>query len=159
MPTPYADFVGDQNPVDVLRASLEAYRRVVPALSPAQWQRPWAPGKWTAREIMVHVTQWELIFGVRLRAAVAMKDYAIQPMNQDDLMTIEGTAVDGPTAFAAFDATRAMTIAFAAALSTEQRKKTVTHPERGQIQADDLLVTLAGHPVHHLRQLESILGA
>ena len=60
-----------------------------------------------------------------------------------------------PTAFAAFDGIRRANIVFAAALSPEQRAKKVTHPERGVIDVEDLLVTLAGHGVHHLKQFKT----
>jgi len=61
----------------------------------------------------------------------------------------------GPTAFAAFDGMRRANIAFASALSPEQRRKKVRHPERGEIDVEDVLVTLAGHGVHHLKQLKT----
>ena len=71
MPTPYAQYVGDHDPVDVLERSLAEYRGVVSRLTPARWAEPWAPGKWTIGQIFLHVTQWEMIFGVRLRCAVS----------------------------------------------------------------------------------------
>jgi hypothetical protein len=64
--------------------------------------------------------------------------------------------VDGPTAFAAFEGVRRMNLALAASLSPAQRATIVMHPERGEIDVNDLLVTLAGHGVHHLKQLESV---
>ena len=67
MPTPYAHYVGDQDPVALLASTLEEYRAAVSGLSAAAWNQPWEPGKWTLRQIVVHVTQWEMIFGYRLR--------------------------------------------------------------------------------------------
>jgi uncharacterized damage-inducible protein DinB len=153
---PYGEHVGDADPVDVLRESLDRYRRTCARLSPEVWTRPWRPGKWTPAQIMVHVAQWEMIFGVRLRCALGVPGYVIQPMNQDPLMAIEGQAVDGPTAFAAFEGVRRMHVQFTQALSAADRARTVQHPERGTLTVEDLLVTLAGHGVHHLTQLETL---
>jgi len=154
MPTPYAQYVGDRDPVDVLRESHEDYRRAIARFSDAAWSRPWAPDKWTKHQIVVHVTQWELIFGMRVRCALAVPNYVVQPLDQDPFMG-EAEVVDGPTAFAAFDAMRRMNIAFAGSLSRADRARGVEHPERGRIDVNDLLVTLAGHPVHHLQQINA----
>ena len=72
-------------------------------------------------------------------------------------MDAESKAVDGPMAATAFDAVRRMNLAFAESLSADARRRPVTHPERGQIDVNDLLVTLAGHAVHHLKQLQQAL--
>ena len=156
MPTPYAEHVGADDPVNILRRSLDDYRALAARMTPALWQQPWAAGKWTAREVMVHVAQWELIFGVRLRCALAVPNYAIEPLDQDPFMAIEAHAVDGPTAVAAFEGIRGMNLALAAALTTVERRHAVTHPERGQITVEDMLVTLAGHGVHHWKQLSGL---
>jgi hypothetical protein len=154
-PTPYAEHVGDRNPVDVLRESAEDYRAVLSKFTPTQWALPWQPGKWTAQQIMVHVAQWESLMSGRLRLAVGVPDYTIQPAHQDHLMGLEDKVVDGPTAFAAFDGLRRMNIAFAAALTPAVLAKIVRHPDRGDITVSDILITLAGHGVHHLRQLKT----
>lgn len=159
MPTPYAEHVGTRDAVLLLKTSLEDYRALVPRLTPVLWKQPWAPGKWTPQQILVHVAQWEMIFGVRVRCALGVPDYMVQPLDQDPLMTIEGIAVDGPTAFAAFDGVRRMNFALAAALSAEQRRTPVHHPERGTIDVNDLLITLAGHAVHHLKQLQAVVAS
>lgn len=155
MPTPYAEHVGDRNPLDVLRESHAEYRALMPRFTVTQWSMPWQPGKWTAQQIMVHVMQWELIMGVRLRLAVGVPDYTVQPADQDHLMGTEDRVIDGPTAFAAFDAVRKTHVLFAGALSPAQRAKKMTHPDRGVIDVEDVLITIAGHGVHHLKQLKT----
>ena len=153
MPSQYAVHVGDRDPVDVLRTSLDDYRDVVRLMTPEGWLRPWAPGKWTAAQIMVHVAQWEMILGVRLRCGVAAPNYVVQPIDQDEIMRREGHVVDGPTAFAAFEGARRMNLAFAASLSPADRQRRFRHPEQGEIDGEYLLVTMAGHGVHHWKQI------
>jgi len=153
-PTPYADYVTGHDPLTVLKTSLDRYRAVFARTSPGQWQSPWAPGKWTRHQVLVHVTQWELLFSARVRMALAIPDYVVQPMEQDPLLDIEAPLVDVATATAAFEAVRVMNIALVAGLSPEQRAHVVDHPERGRIDIEDLIVTMAGHPVHHLKQIE-----
>ena len=155
MATPYKEHVGDKNPVDVLRDSHVEYQTVLSKFGFAEWSKPWQPGKWTAQQIMVHVMQWEMIMGVRLRLAVGDPNYTVQPADQDHLMGTEDRVVDGPVAFATFDAVRNVNLLFAEALSPAQRAKKVNHPERGVIDVEDILTTIAGHGVHHLKQLKT----
>jgi hypothetical protein len=159
MPAPYAEYVGDSDPVDLLRTSLAKYRILVCRIEPDTWVRPWAPGKWTLGEIMLHVTQWEMILGLRVRCALAMRPFTVQAMNQDPFMAVESKAVDGPTAAAAFEGVRGMNLALASSLSPDDRRVVAHHPERGKIDVNDLLVTLAGHSVHHLKQMQQTVGA
>lgn len=155
MPTPYAVQIEDRDPLDVLNTSLEAYREVFARTSPDQWHAPWAPGKWTRHQVLVHVVQWELIFSTRIRMALAIPDYIVQPMDQDPLLEFEAPFVDVATVQAAFVSVRAMNIALVGGMSPDVRAREITHPERGRIDINDLIVTMAGHPVHHLGQLQS----
>lgn len=152
MATPYGEYVAGRDPVVVLRESFDAYRVLGRRLTPERWEQPIAPGKWTVRQVIVHVVQWEMIFGLRLRFAVASPDYVIQPFEQDPLMG-EADVVDGPTALAAFEAVRKMTLDFAASLTPAQRRQRTVHAARGPIDVEDVLVNLAGHAVHHFRQI------
>jgi len=156
MQSPYAKYVGSLDAVDVLRTSLDDYRHVVPRLTAAMWALPWAPDKWTARQVMVHVAQWEMIFGIRLRCAVAAPEYSVQLIDQDEIMRLEGDVVDGPTAWAAFEGARRMNLSFAQSLSAADRRRTFKHPEHGEIDVEYVLVMLAGHGVHHYRQLAAL---
>ncbi|MFI5177578.1 MAG: DinB family protein [Vicinamibacterales bacterium] len=153
--SPYARYVGSNDAVDVLRTSFDDFRKAVPTFTAAIWAQPYAPGKWTARQIMVHLAQWEMIFGMRVRFGLGVPDYLVQPIEQDDLMR-EGDVVDGPTAWGAFEGARGMNLAFARSLSAADRRHAVKHPEYGEIDVEFMLVTLAGHAVHHYRQLAAL---
>lgn len=157
MSTPYAQYIGDRNPIDLLNSSLEEYRDAAALLANASWNTHWAPGKWTLREVMVHVAQWEMILGYRLVCGVATPGFEIQLADQDQLMQ-RTAGVDGPTAFAAFEASRRMNIAVIQALSAADRATPVRHPEYGPLTVHDLIVQIAGHGIHHLKQIRAALG-
>lgn len=151
--TPYASYVTGHDPLDVMRSTLHDYQQLFAKNSADDWALAKAPGKWTAHQIMVHVAQWELIFSARVRAALAIPGYVVQPMEQEDLLNIEAPAVDAMMAAATFEAMRRMNIALVGALTPIQRATKITHPERGVIDIEDLIVTLAGHGAHHLAQM------
>jgi hypothetical protein len=80
----------------------------------------------------------------------------VQPFDQDELLRREGEIVSGQTAFEAFEGIRRMNIQFAESLSPDERRKRVRHPESGEIDVEHLLVTMAGHGVHHFKQIAAI---
>jgi uncharacterized damage-inducible protein DinB len=157
MLVPYAEHVGDRNPVELLTTTLEEYRDAAALLAEASWNQPWAAGKWTMRQVMVHVAQWEMIFGYRVMCAIASPGFTIQMADQDALLTHTG-AVDGATAFAAFDGSRRLNIGVIQSLSAAERATCVTHPEYGTLTVNDLITQMAGHGMHHLKQIREALG-
>lgn len=157
MPVPYAQHVGDRNPVELLTTTLEEYRDAAALLADASWNQPWAPGKWTMRQVMVHVAQWETIFGHRITCALGTPGFRIQPADQDAILK-HTAAVDGATAFAAFDGARRMNIGVIGTLSADDRSTEVIHPEYGALTVNDLIVQMAGHGIHHLKQIREALG-
>jgi len=158
MPMPYAHYVGDRDPVGLLIPTLDDYRTACARLSDAQWNQPWQPGKWTVRQIMVHVAQWEMIFGYRTTCAVSMKEFAIQGADQDALMA-RTALIDGPTAFAAFDGARRMNAGLIQSLSATDRAVAIKHPEYGTITVNDIIVQIVGHGMHHLPQIQATASA
>ncbi len=157
MATPYSEYVGDRNPVELLNATLEEYRDAAALLSDSSWNQPWAKDKWSRRQVMIHVAQWEMIFGYRLACGVSMPGFVIQGADQNKLM--ERTAgIDGPTAFAAFEGARRMNLGLIQSLTAADRGATVLHPEYGALIASDLIVQMAGHAIHHLKQIRSALA-
>jgi uncharacterized damage-inducible protein DinB len=157
MPVPYSEHVGDRDPVVLMASTLDGYRTTLANVSNAEWRHPWQPGKWSLREIMVHVAQWEMIFGYRLACGVSMPGFSIQAADQDALMT-RTAGIDGPAALAAFDGVRRMNLGLVRSLSAADRATTVKHPEYGVLTADNLIVQLTGHAIHHLKQLQSAVG-
>jgi hypothetical protein len=154
MPVPYSEHVGSEDPVALMARTLEDYRAALSRASAAFWQTPWQPGKWTFREIMIHVAQWEAIFGYRLTCAVSMPDFEIQAVDQDPLLT-HTAAIDGPAALAGFEGARRMNLGLVRSLSPADRATQVRHPHYGMVSVQDLIVQLTGHAIHHLKQMPS----
>ena len=158
MPVPYSEYVGDRDPIDLMTRTLDDYRSALATVPPAFWQRPWQPGKWTFREIMIHVAQWEAIFGYRLACGVSTPNFVIQAVDQDPLLQ-RTSAIDGPTALAGFEGSRRMNIGLIRSLSPVDRAATVKHPQYGMLTVQDLIVQMTGHPIHHLKQIQAASGS
>jgi hypothetical protein len=153
--TPYSKDLGDRNPISAIRDSADRYRRLLSGWTPAQFERSYAPGKWSARQILIHLAQSELALGTRARMALTTPNYAAQSFNQDEWMNKE-QRLAGKDALDALLALMTMNRTFFDGLSPTDLATTLSHPEYGALTVDWILHQLAGHQIHHLAQLEQI---
>lgn len=155
---PYAASLGTREPLEAMSETPSRIRQIVSALGPAGLARSYAPGKWTARQLIVHLAQTELAFGVRARMALTTDDYVVQPFDQDRWLASE-PPVEPEAALAAYEGMRALNLAFFRSLSSADLGRAFRHPERGPLVVRDLMLLLAGHELHHLKHLETIAAA
>jgi len=153
--TPYTQALAGREPIAALRDTSSRIGEIARRWSPADFERSYAPGKWSARQILVHLAQTELALGTRARHALTTPNYAAQSFDQDKWMARE-SGLDGPTALNAFLALAAMNQALFASLSPADRETALTHPEYGALSVDWIVHQMAGHQIHHLGQLEQI---
>ena len=158
MPTPYAQYVNGRDPVDVMAETIVKTRAAVSRFTPQDFERSHAPGKWTARELLIHMSHAEIVFGSRVRLALSTPDYVVQPFDHDAWLEMDRNGLDGQAALGLFSFTRAFNLGLFKRLTKEQRAKKFRHPERGEIDVEDILVMTAGHELHHLAQLETVAG-
>jgi uncharacterized damage-inducible protein DinB len=155
--TPYTAKLEGKDPIAAMRETPERIRAAAASWSPPQFDRSYAPGKWTARQILIHLAQSELALGNRARMALSTPNYVAQPFNQDDWLARD-SAMSGKEALAAFLAIATMNRAMFESLSAADRQTPLQHPEYGSLTVDWILYQLAGHQIHHLIQLQQIAG-
>jgi hypothetical protein len=155
VPNPYAADLADRDPLDALGDTPFRIRAIADSWTPQQHERTYAPGKWSARQILIHLAQSEMALGARARLALSTSPYTSQPFDQDAWMARD-SAMSGADALAAFVAMAVMNHTLFAALPAGDRTKPFTHPEYGAISVDWMINQMAGHQIHHLHQLEQI---
>ena len=153
--TPYTADLGEHEPLAAIADTSTRLRELLAGWSPAQFERTYAPGKWTARQILIHLAQTELALGNRARMALATPDYVAQAFDQDAWMARE-SSLSGRDAIDALLGVAEMNRAFFASLSAADRATPFSHPEYGALTVDWLIHQIAGHGIHHLRQLDEI---
>jgi hypothetical protein len=156
--TTYSKDLGDREPLAAMRDSVGRLMALSQAWTPADFERPYAPGKWTARQVVIHLAQTELALGVRARMALATPNYTAQAFDQDRWLDRE-TRISGADAIAALAGISRMNVALFEALSSADRETAMAHPEYGSITIDWIIYTIAGHQVHHLNQLLGMPGS
>jgi hypothetical protein len=152
---PYAPDLGDRDPLASLAETPERYLALLGQWTPEMFERPYAPGKWTARQVLVHLAQAELMVQPRLRLALTSADYVVQPFEQDEVLGLERD-VDAKTALEMYTNLRRFALPFFRSLTPEQLAVRCTHPQMGTLDVRWFLVMLAGHELRHLRQLEQL---
>ena len=115
-----------------------------------------AAGKWSAREILCHLADCEMVFAFRLRQTLAEDHHVIQPFDQEK-WAAQYDCYDTRDALSTFHTVRNWNLALIRSLPPEALETTVTHPERGTITFRTIVETMAGHDINHLRQLEAIV--
>ena len=155
---PYAADLGDLDVMTALHEGPARIKAIVDGLTPAQMASSYAPGKWTAAQLLVHLAQCEFVFGTRVRMALTQDGYVVQPFDQDAWLLREA-GTDGPVAFWAYYAMRHFNLQLFSTLSLEARRRRLTHPERGPMIVEWILESLAGHERHHLPHFRIIAGS
>jgi len=152
---PYSEDLGNRIPLDALGDTAERIRELVASWSGDTFNKSYAPGKWSARQILVHLAQTELALTTRARFALGQPGYVAQAFNQDDWMPLDDGA-DARTALAAYTSLRSLNLAMWKRLTKEQVDRAFSHPEYGDLTVGWIMAQMAGHDIHHLKQLQAI---
>lgn len=154
---PYSQFLGERDPLAVLAETQERVPAIAQKLGPEGLKRSYGPGKWTAAQVITHLTDAEIAFGFRVRQIVAEPELPIQPFDENKWAAHYDRA-DGAQAAQAFKALRAFNLAYFRQLTSQELERASRHPERGPEKAITVVRILAGHTLNHLAQLEKIVA-
>lgn len=154
-PNPYAALVGPADPLTLLSTTPDRIEETVRGWDAARWARSYAPGKWSGAQLVLHLAQDEIGWGARVRMALSVDGYTVQPYDGARWVERESPA-DPEAALAAFRALRRLNLVLWNRLSNADRERPFSHPETGEISIGWILEVLAGHDLHHLKHLEAI---
>jgi len=152
--------LGDRDPHDVLRATPAELRQAVAGLSPEQLSRPEAPGKWSIRQVVLHLADAELVGGFRYRMGLA-HDRPTLPGYDQDLWAdrLRYQEADLEAALDDFATLRRSNLRLLAGASPADLERAVLHAERGEESLARMMTMFAGHDRVHLNQIERIKRA
>jgi hypothetical protein len=154
-PNPYGAALGERQPLDALAETPSRIQKVVDGWSAEQFERSYAPGKWSARRILVHLAQTELALPTRARFALTQPSYTAQAFSQDDWLSLDDR-LDARTALDTYTTLRRMNLVMWRSLTPEQINRSFTHPEYGTLTVGWIMAQMAGHDIHHLEQFQRI---
>jgi hypothetical protein len=151
-------YLDGQDPIFVLQQTSSKLEHFLDILGPEDFEESYEQGKWTAREILAHMADVEMLLGYRLRQAVSEPEHIIQVMDQDTWAK-RYKKLEPSLSVETFRALRSWNLAFFSTFGLEDWNKEALHPERGKETVDLMVSFLAGHDLNHLRQLAQISKA
>jgi hypothetical protein len=152
-------YVGNRDPMRMLRAAPRRLERAVEGVTGGRLTRRPAPGKWSAGEILAHLSEIELLWGYRLRTMLEREDPEVVGMDQDVWARVGRYGKRDPRAsLALYTALRRSHVALLSGLSAKDRARAGRHSQFGRLTIDRIVRLLAGHDVNHARQIEAILA-
>jgi len=150
---PYAYAVAGRDAAVVIAETPARLATVLAGMSAEEIDAVPAPGKWSVREVVVHLADCEIAFGFRLRQAYGGQTL-LQPFDQDAWARAYGV-YSAAQALETFAVLRAWNVAFVGGLTEADKQLPAMHPERGEMVLWTIVETMAGHDTHHLMKLEA----
>ncbi len=145
--------LGDEDPIKVLENTPRVLEHLLESLGEYRMTQSYAPGKWTAREILCHMADVELGKSFRIRQVLA--GAPVQVFDQDRWAARYGR-LEPALAVETFRALRAWNLALFAGFDLHDWLTEARHPERGPVSLDLEVRFMAGHDLNHLAQLQTI---
>jgi uncharacterized damage-inducible protein DinB len=144
--------------IEALRAHVEELTGVLRALPAERLEQPAADG-WTARQVLVHLADFELIAAVRVRVVLSVDRPTLPVYGQEDF-TDRFWSVETPAeALERLAVTRRSTLRVLEALAAPDWDRAAVHPERGEEQLRRTVEMLVRHDRLHLAQLRAAASA
>jgi DinB superfamily len=152
---PYASYVGPQDPISLLETTPHRIAELVNGWNRSEWNKSYAPGKWSGAQVMLHLAHDEIGWCNRIRLAMTVPNYVVQPYDGADWVAME-TPTDPETALATYLSLRRLNLMLYKRIPTDRRTRPFAHPEMGEISIDWILNMLAGHDLLHFQHLQTI---
>jgi uncharacterized damage-inducible protein DinB len=141
--------------LDVLRSTLEGLPLAVSGVARADDEAP-QRGGWSLREVVAHLADAELVYGVRLRLLVGTDDPHLEGYDQERWAQRFARLETVTTALERWRVQREANLRLLGSLSEAEWARTGLHAERGVESVDDQLIRMCEHDNGHLRQLHEL---
>jgi hypothetical protein len=149
--------VGADEPIELLSRTESRLRNLVKGLSPKQLATREAPGKWSVNHVLRHLADSDIVWGWRMRMALAHDRPPITGYDQDAWADKLGYGeADADESIREFGVLRAGNLRLLKNATADDMKRVGVHAERGEESVAHMMKLYAGHDILHLNQIERI---
>lgn len=121
---------------------------------PDAWDRRPDPERFTLREVVAHMADWDGIFLERIEKIAKQEGAAIQSRDPDELAAKNKyEASDPQKSLKQYEAGRAKLMATLKKLKPEQWERAGVHSEYGKMKVVEVAQIVLGHDGYHLQQV------
>lgn len=145
----YVARVPDGDPVHLLRTDLDAARGFYAAIADERAAQPYAPGKWSVKDVLLHVADTERVMAYRALRALRGDATPLAGFEQDDWQRTGGASARSVASLLhELVMVRAATMALFESADAEGATRTA-HANGAPVTARGLLYIVLGHERHH----------
>ena len=140
----------DQDPLDALRTQPQQIQAIFQRLSEAQAEKPYAEGKWSLKEMLLHQMDSERIFAYRALRFARADGQDLRGFDQDSYVAnSQANARSIASLLAEYATVRAATLALFERFNEAELNRRGT-ANGGPASVRALLFIIPGHELHHL---------
>ena len=141
-----------------LNACPKVMKTLVGQIPTSRLDSPTHPGRFTAREVVAHMADWEPVFVERMSIGVATPGAVVKGLDESKVAIDHNyKAWDIDETLKLFQTRRTETIAWLQARTKEDWSKYFIHSEKGPLTIEDNANMLLGHDLYHLQQLSEFI--
>jgi hypothetical protein len=133
-------------------------RRLLHRIPETRWDEPGPDERFSPREIIAHLADWEPILLGRMKTGLATPGAAIEAYDEVQWARDHNYGSTNPwQQVDLYIERRRETAEYLRSLDGDDWEKTVTHPERGMLTTYDQANLLLGHDLYHIEQLSAYM--
>lgn len=144
-----------QQLIDEYAAGPERLRQAVAGMSEAQLDASPIPGRWSTRQVVSHIADFELVYADRMKRVVAMNEPELLSGDPDVFAArLRYDQRDVKEELQLVEAVRRHTGRILRLLDEDDFQRNGRHSEDGPLSLDTLLRRIARHIPHHVKFIE-----
>ena len=151
-------FVEGKRPLAVQAATPRTLERLMKGVSPSRLRERPAADKWSANEIVAHLSDSEIVTAFRIRVILGAPASPIAAYDQDAWAASGHYQQRDPhKSVDQFRIVREANLGLLKSMTAEQWQQYGMHSQRGRETIEQIVRLTAGHDLNHLKQIERIL--
>lgn len=152
-------YVEGKDPLAVQRETPQQLSRLIEGAPEVKLKARPQPDKWSAAEILAHLSEAELVSTWRYRQIIERDGQPLSAYDQDLWYRLGDYPSRNPQdSLQQFRLLRQANLQMFARLTPAEWERHGIHAERGRMTVADLVQQIAGHDLNHLEQIKKVLG-
>ena len=129
-------------------------------LTEVQLDTPYRAGGWTPRQLAHHVADASLSWYLRIKLGLTEEKPRIVPFDQDRWSElVDARSLSPQVSVGLLEAVHARIVTVLRAIGPQDFRRTMIHPERGEVSVDYGLQYMHWHTRHHTEQIRGLRRA
>lgn len=154
------ELLGKDEPLEVLGHSVGEVRELTQTVPAEVLAKSTGPGEWSAHQLLLHLADTELVYGVRIRMIVTQERPILVGYDQDAWGSrFKDLDESGQQTFLRWRILREANLRLLSSLATDEWSRVGNHSERGEESIRFMVSLLAGHDRAHLDQMKRALSS